>query len=195
MRQKVLDLRPTQLTVGMREVELRVKKLRGLSSKELDEFLHERRVPVVRGPRERLFVIDRHHLIRACWECGIEEVPVEMKADLSHLDWKELWKAMHAAHWMFVFDQFGNGPHDPAFLPENVRGLADDPYRSLAWLVRREGGFDKTETPFVEFEWAGFFRKALKTHPTLDHFDEAAKEALALAKTPACAHLPGYAGK
>ena len=43
----------------------------------LEDYLAERRVPVVLAPKNRALIVDRHHLVRACWEAGIEEVLVE----------------------------------------------------------------------------------------------------------------------
>jgi hypothetical protein len=192
MKLKVLDLRPTQMAVGMREVDYRVKKIQSLKGKELEEYLHERRVPVVEGPKGRHYIVDHHHLARSCWEAGVEEVPVEKKADLSHLSLEELWEALEKSRWIYPFDQFGQGPHDPLWLPENVKGLADDPYRSLAWAVREKGGFEKCNTPFSEFHWANFFRKKLENHPVHGEFHDALEEALKLARSAVAKHLPGH---
>jgi hypothetical protein len=43
---------------------------------------------------------------------------------------------------VYPYCQFGEGPRKPLYLPRDIRGLADDPYRSLAWFVRKAGGFD-----------------------------------------------------
>jgi hypothetical protein len=48
----------------------------------------------------------------------------------------------------------GRGPLDVEQLPQKVTGLTDDPYRSLAWAVRKRGGFQKTTASFSEFQWA-----------------------------------------
>jgi hypothetical protein len=96
--------------------------------------------------------------------------------------------------WVYPYDQFGQGPHHPRDLPETVRGLADDPFRSVAGAVRDAGGYQKTGAPFSEFLWANFFRERLKNHPTFHDFDAAVKEAIALAKTEAARHLPGWLG-
>jgi hypothetical protein len=80
-------------------------------------------------------------------------------------------------------------------LPRDVRGLADDPYRSLAWRVRDKGGYDKNTTPFSEFQWAEFFRKNLTISDINDDFHAAVKQAMDLAESPEAAHLPGYKGK
>ena len=176
----------------MKEVDFRIKKLLGMKAKELSDYLDERPVPVVLAPRDRAYLVDHHHLARACWEAGVEELPVEVKADFSKQTFPELWDHLRKNHWLFLFDQWGGGPHDPIQLPHSVRCMADDPYRSLAWRVREEGGFKKDETPFSEFRWATYFRKELKAHPVFDHFEDSVKEALALCKAPAAKGLPGY---
>ena len=104
----------------------------------------------------------------------------------------EFWKALREARWIFPYDQFGRGPHDPVQLPESIRCLADDPFRSLAWLVREKGGYRKTDHPFAEFRWAGIFRRHLKMHPVFDHMEGALKEAMKAARRPAAAALPGF---
>jgi hypothetical protein len=79
-------------------------------------------------------------------------------------------------------------------LPETVRGLADDPYRSVAGEVRERGGYEKDETPFSEFLWAQFFRAHLRVHPVYHDFESAVVEALELAKSSAARNLPGWSG-
>jgi len=194
MRLRVVDIRPTQMAMGMKEVDLRIEKLRAMRGAELRKYLSERKIPVVLGPRRRTYCVDHHHLLRACWEAGIKAVPVEVKADFSKYSMPAFWKALHEARWIFLYDQFGRGPHDPVQLPESIRCLPDDPFRSLAWLVREKGGYQKADVPFAEFAWATFFRKRLDTHPVFDHMEGAVQSALRLAKHPVAAHLPGYIG-
>ena len=191
MKKSVLDLRPTQMALGMKEVDYRVKKINNMKDKVLEDYLQERRVPIILGPKARVYLVDHHHLARSCWEVGVKEIPVEVKADLSHLSYEELWKVMQTSHWIYPFDQLGGGPHDPINLPENIKGLADDPYRSLSWMVREKGGYEKSEKPFSEFHWANFFRKNMRLHPVFDHLDTALDEALRLAKSEKAQHLPG----
>lgn len=187
----VLDLSPTQFAVGMREVLLKIAKLKEFSHDDRREFLSTHSFPVVISSDMRHYLIDRHHAARACWEFGIEEVHIEVKADFSHLAPAEFWAAMEKAHWVHLRDQFGAGPHDPNLLPGDVRGLADDPYRSLAWALRHAGAYAKTEEPFAEFKWADFLRQEIKIAPGEKNFAQALKEALTLAQSPKAAHLPG----
>lgn len=192
MKHDVLDLRPTQMALGMREVQVRAKKLKDMKSSELEDHLKDNVVPIILGKKKRIYIIDRHHLTRACWEAGIEKVHCELKADLSDLSSEDLWKTMNQAKWIYPFDQFGKGPHDIKHMPEDIRGMANDPYRSLAWYVRQEGGFDKVKVPFVEFQWANYFRKHVRTFPSRDHMDESIKEALIVSRRPEAKDLPGY---
>jgi hypothetical protein len=190
-RMELLELRPTQMSVGLREVDEKVAKLRG---KDVDDYLRARPVPVVLGPSGRTYLVDHHHLVRAAWEAGLSHVHVEVKADLSGLSEDAFWVRMKAENWVYPYDQFGGGPHDPRNLPETVRGLADDPYRSVAGEVRERGGYEKNDAPFSEFLWAQFFRERLKTHPTYHDFESAVAEAMKLAKTEAAERLPGWSG-
>jgi hypothetical protein len=192
MKVLVLELRPTQFAVGMAEVKHRIEKISGLEHGQLHDYVHEHKVPVVLGPKGRMYLVDHHHLVRACWEARHFEVPVHVVADLSKHSLHEFWKQMERSSWLHLYDQLGNGPHDPVHLPDSIRGVADDPYRSLAWLVRERGGFEKSAVPFSEFSWAQYFRTALKAHPAFDSIDEALTEALRVSHLPAAKHLPGY---
>lgn len=195
MKQNILDLRPTQMALGMREVQIRAKRLKDMKDSEREKYLQDNPAPIVVGKKKRLYLIDRHHLARACWEAGIEKLYCEIRADLSDLSSEDLWKVMSSSKWIHPFDQFGNGPHDIRHMPEDIRGMANDPYRSLSWFVRTEGGFEKTRIPFAEFQWANYFRKYVKTFPNKDHFEEALKEALDLAKHNNAKDLPGFKSK
>ena len=109
------------------------------------------------------------------------------------LQFPEFWEVMHKSKWSHLFDQFGNGPHQPHYLPESIRGLADDPYRSLAWAVRREGGYDKTDHAFAEFLWADHFRKKIpEIKVGSAGFKASVKKALEICVHQDCQKLPGY---
>ena len=195
MKKPILELKPTQFALGLREVARKVAQLKAMGHDERHEFLHARPVPVVVSARGHWHLVDHHHHVRACWEVGVEELPVEVKADLSHLPHDEFWDAMHAAHWVHLLDQFGLGPHLPRLLPEDIRGLADDPYRSLAWALRHAGAYEKTEAAFSEFKWADFLRRELVIEPGDEGFKRALAAALAAARSPRAAQLPGFLGR
>ncbi|MBC7397721.1 MAG: hypothetical protein H7333_09790, partial [Bdellovibrionales bacterium] len=66
-------------------------------------------------------------------------------------------------------------------------------YRSLAWIVRKEGGFEKSDVTFAEFRWAGFFRKKRLLHKHgKDGLHDAVMRAFVLARSRSAKSLPGY---
>ena len=80
------ELRPTQITVGMREVETKRKRWREKGSKKEVKFLEDHMIPVILGPKERHYIIDHHHLARALHEEGRKDVLVSVVANLSKID-------------------------------------------------------------------------------------------------------------
>src|SRR5438270_615623 len=82
----VKSLRPTQITVGMREVDQKRKRWREHKGKKKAAFLGRHMIPVVRGPKDYLYVIDHHHLARALLDEGQTDVVVSVIADLRALD-------------------------------------------------------------------------------------------------------------
>ena len=191
----LLKLKPTQFALGLREVARKVAKLKAMSHDERHKYIHDRPIPVVLSAKKHWHIVDHHHHARACWEIGVEELPIEIKADLSHLLEGEFWDAMHKARWVHLLDQFGLGPHKPVLLPEDIRGLADDPYRSLAWALRHAGAYEKSDQAFSEFKWADFLRKEVP----IEHGDEGFARAVAaahdVARSPKASGLPGFQPK
>lgn len=187
---RILDLHPTQMAVGNREVQYKARAFENMTKKEAKKYLKEHPAAVVLGPKNRLYIIDRHHTAKAAWLAKIPRIDARLKTDFSRLSEKNFWEKMEEKKWVYPYDRFGKGPHPPSALPKTVRGLKDDPYRSLAWKVREEGGYKKVEKPFAEFLWANFFREHLKTPIT--RFKKAVKNALKLAKSPLAKRLPGY---
>jgi hypothetical protein len=128
---------------------------------------------------------------------GFKKVPYQVKKDFrkSSIGYHEFWKQMNTKKWSHLHDQFGEGPHDPIYLPKDIRAVSDDPYRSLAWMVRDQGGFKKSQHWFTDFEWANYFRRKhlLKEEFNID-YQLACKKALRLARSPSAKKLPGYLG-
>jgi hypothetical protein len=188
----ISDLRPTQITVGMREVMDRRKRWRALKNKKM-AFLETHMIPVILGPKDRHYVIDHHHLARALHDEGVKEVLVTVIADLKKLDQDAFWIVLDNRDWMHPFDAKGvrRGYSD---IPKSVEDMIDDPFRSLAGVLRRAGGYSKETTPFSEFLWADFLRRRMK-HKLVEHeFARALKEALRLAKSHDADYLPGWCG-
>lgn len=190
---KIADLRPTQITVGMREVTTKRKRWRETGTKKDEKFLGKHMIPVVLGPKQRNYVIDHHHLALALHDEGVKDVVVTVTANLSKLDPDAFWTVMDNRSWMHPFDANGERRHYKD-IPKSMAGLVDDPFRSLAGELRRAGGFAKDTTPFSEFLWADFLRRRMKRKLVERDFERAVEKALALAKSEDADYLPGWCG-
>ena len=189
----ILDLRPTQITVGMREVKIKRECWRADGTYKAELFLGKHMIPVILGPKGQYYVIDHHHLARALHDEGVKDVAVTIIANLSNLDHDSFWFVMDNRDWTHPFDASGRRrPYSD--LPKSVDKLIDDPFRSLSGELRRAGGFAKDTTPFSEFLWADFLRRRMKRKDVETDFDHAIEKALQLAKTLDANYLPGWCG-
>jgi hypothetical protein len=190
----IQDLRPTQITLGMREVEFRRKHWRSKGRKKETEYLGKHMIPVVQGPKDRHYIIDHHHLVRALHEEGVKDLLVTVLADLRALDTESFWFVLDNRGWMHPFDERGRRRGYDA-IPKSVAKMVDDPFRSLAGELRRIGGFAKDTTPFSEFLWADFLRRRLERQTVEANFERALKFALKMAKSKDASYLPGWVGQ
>jgi hypothetical protein len=190
----ILSLRPTQMTLGMHEVRVkRVAWKQKTSGDKLTDFLDAHMVPVIKGLNGEPFLIDHHHLARALYDEGLKSVFVTMVADLSRLPKDHFWTAMSFHGWVHPYD--ANGRRRPfSELPKTVKGMEDDPYRSLAGELRNLGGFAKDSSPFSEFLWADFLRPRIKARTVKTDFEGALAKALTMAKSGDADYLPGWCG-
>jgi len=189
----IADLRPTQITVGMREVEAKRLAWRKKEGDQGGKFLGSHMVPVILGPKERYYVIDHHHLARALYEEGVTEVLVTIVANLKKLDKEAFWFVLDNRNWLHPFDDQGKRQGYDA-VPKAIKDLVDDPFRSLAGELRRQGGFAKDTTPFSEFLWADFLRRRIKRTEVETDFEGTLIKAQDLAKGSEADYLPGWCG-
>jgi hypothetical protein len=190
----ILELRPTQMTVGIREVKEKRQRWREHKSKKKQgEFVGQHMIPVVLGPDKRYYVVDHHHLARALHDEGVKDILVTVIGDLSMVERDAFWGVMDNKRWVYPYDAKGERRQFKD-LPKSVEDLKDDPFRSLAGELRRSGGFAKDTTPFSEFLWADFLRRHIQRKMVEDHFTKAMEKALELAKTDDAIYLPGWCG-
>jgi hypothetical protein len=187
----VLELRPTQMTLGMREVVMKQRSWKERDPNDLEKFLGNHMVPVIVGPGQRKYLIDHHHLARALHEVGVKSVFVTIVTDLHKLDVESFWNMMDYHGWTHPFDARGRR-RDYADLPATIEDMQDDPYRSLAGELRNIGGFAKDSTPYSEFVWADFLRLRIKPRAVKSDFPAALRVALDLAKSEEAGYLPGW---
>jgi hypothetical protein len=209
-------LRPLQGAIGMEEVRKKsgdiVDTDKLVTGKKTRLDLAYDPIKIVRGPIGRLYVTDHHHGARAWLEaghimgtCQIQEV--RMTDDNGNIysytvstDWTQFWADLKTKKLVRLADQNGNPIAAERFLPETLKDLPDDPYRTLAWRVRKGGGFCRAlmtgNTEFAEFQWADWLRTRITPSPQegKNWSNRKREAAIALAKTSAAAGLPGYRG-
>lgn len=185
-------LRPTQLTVGKAEVAEKRAQWHSLGKKKRKELIEAHWFPGVLGPKQRVYIVDHHHLGLALMEEGVKSVPVMIQRDFSWLEPEVFWRTMEFNRWAHPYDQHGTRASYDAF-PASLDSLADDPFRTLAAQVRMAGGCAKDATPYAEFLWADFYRRHLKLVGG-KVTPKVMQQALLLAHSHDTAYLPGWSG-
>jgi hypothetical protein len=193
MPAELAKLRPTQMTIGFREVEAKRAELaQDFKKKDAAQRLGANQVPVIIGPQGHLYLTDHHHLSLALLKLKQKHVLTRVDADLSHLSIDAFWPVMDARGWCHPYDASGR-QRKFAKIPERLKDMIDDPYRSLAGMLERAGGYAKTEAPFSEFQWADFLRRAMGLD-LITEWDKALVAALDHAKSHDARYLPGWCG-
>ncbi len=187
------DLRPTQMTAGFAEVALKRREWAALSKKERKQLLQSHWFPSVLGPRGHSYIVDHHHLGLALHEEGVERVKLMVLEDLSYLMPTVFWRVMEQRNWVHPFDDTGKR-HPCTDVPRSITELKDDPYRSLAGMLRTAGGFAKDTSPFAEFLWADYLRPHITRAQIRKNIALALREAQGLAKSRLARYLPGWSG-
>jgi hypothetical protein len=192
-RVKVGQLRPTQMTVGLREVRRKRDDWHQSGKKLGENFIQSHMVPAIVGPKGRFYIVDHHHLARALHDEGVDEVLVVVLAKLDRLKKQHFWTFLDNSSWVHPYDGKGKR-RSYDHLPDTVADLEDDPYRSLAGELRRAGGFAKEGTPYTEFLWADAMRERIGRKVVDKDFDRALEQALKFARSPDADYLPGWCG-
>jgi hypothetical protein len=189
----VADLRPTQMTIGFREVEIKRRQWRDADEEGRNKLLRRHVVPAVVGPKGRLYIVDHHHFTKALLEEKAGVVGVYIVADLENLPKEEFWSFLDNSEWCHAYDADGRRC-ELADIPKTLSELADDPFRSLVGELIRAGGCAKSHAPFFEFLWADFLRRRIKKTLVEKDFGSALVRALDLAKSADAKSLPGWSG-
>ena len=157
----VIDLRPTQMTVGFREVEIKRRQWREADGEGQVRLLRSHVVPAVLGPKGRCYIVDHHHFTKALLDEKAPLVAVYIVADLQDLAKEEFWTFLDNSDWCHAYDADGKRC-ELSEIPSSLTKLTDDPYRSLVGELIRAGGCAKSSAPFFEFLWADFLRRRIK---------------------------------
>ena len=193
-RVRLAKLRPTQFSVGYAEVELKADQWAKLGRKQRKIEIEHHVFPSVLGPGGDHYIIDHHHLGLALMAEGEQDVLVTMLDDLSWLEPGVFWRTLEFRSWSHPYDHRGRR-RDYRDMPRRLSQLENDPFRSLAGLVRNAGGFAKDQAPFVEFLWADFFRSRVAARLIIREPRRATREGVRLARSGDARYLPGWSGK
>lgn len=190
-------LRPLQGAVGMEEVRDKADKIKAKPGKSCQKLADDP-IKVVRGPGGALFITDHHHGADA-WRLAERPFALCEIADRAPPSSEaQFWSDLIKDHLVRLADADGKSI-SPEQLPNGLAQLPDDPYRSLAWRLRKNDGFCRSIMPqkeFAEFIWADWLR--MRPELPADAVRASAKRmlptALALARSSAAKDVPGYVG-
>ena len=193
---QVHDLQPTQMCVGLAEVRSRQRDFSQESRKERLDYLRSKPVPLVRDRIGKLWMVDRHHRLRALLEMDPEVTTYGyVIAELASDSRDEALAALQHRGWLYLHDGRGNGPWHPTELPHSLLGLQDDPYRSLVWKLKKEGLIRPQRLiPYHEFRWGAWLRTRPLPPFSSAQLDPALPAARRLTQSAAASHLAGWTG-
>jgi len=191
------SLQPTQMCVGMAEIRSRQLDFADESPKQRRAYLRRKPTPLVRSGSGELWMVDRHHRLRALMELDPELTAFGYLAlELRETDRHGVLEQLHRRGWLYLYDGRGLGPHAPSALPHQLTGTQDDPYRSLVWKLKREGVVEAAPLiPFHEFRWGAWLRSRTLPPFSSERLEPALPAARALARSRAAAHLAGWVGQ
>lgn len=193
---EVSKIHPTQFAVGKKEVEIKEMILQKIIKQDkLKKYLKANPGIVIVGPGKVMYLIDGHHHASSLHMGGIEDIYVEIVKDWSDDTPAQFWEKMQDKKFVYLYDEAGKKkPYTD--LPVRIEDLRDDPYRTIAWLVRKAKAFENQKVPFQEFEYAEFLRSRMSVDfSTEKAADDSLQKALDLVTSSDASHLPGYTGK
>ena len=156
----IRTLRPTQWCVGLAEVWARQNVFASETRRERLEYLRGKPVPLVRGTSGELWMVDRHHRLRALLEIDpYATTPGYLIADQVGNGLDAVLAFLQRQGWLYLYDGRGCGPREAGDLPQSLLDLEDDPYRSLVWKLKKEGLIKpQAQIPYHEFRWGAWLR-------------------------------------
>ncbi|MBW0166787.1 MAG: chromosome partitioning protein ParB [Vulcanococcus sp.] len=187
-------LQPTQLCVGMAEIRSRQLDFAADDAKQRRRYLKRKPTPLVRSASGELWMVDRHHRLRALLELdpnatAFGYVVLQLEVSERHAVLEQL----HQRGWLYLYDGRGLGPLHPTALPSSLSRTQDDPYRSLVWKLKREGLVAAAPLiPFHEFRWGAWLRSRNLPPFSSERLDPALPAARALVRSQAASHLAGW---
>ena len=192
----VAALHPTQWCVGLAEVWSRQQDFARETREARLSELKRKPVPLVRNAGGHLWMVDRHHRLRALLELDRQSTTWGyVIAELDVDDHAAVLEVLDQRGWLYLFDGRGNGPRPPLELPQSLLDLDDDPYRSLVWKLKQEGLIKpQRQIPYHEFRWGIWLRRRPLPPFSSRHLTPALIPARRLVCSQAASGLPGWRG-
>jgi hypothetical protein len=189
----IAHLRPTQITLGYREVARKRRRWDAQRLHDSAAFFRRHTVPCVLGPGGKYHMLDQHHMVRALYDAGVEAILVAPSRMFEGASDADFWARLEAAGLCHPYDENGERrPYDE--IPQTIGGLGDDVFRSLAGELREAGAVLKTAAPYSEFAWAHFLRWRIARDIARDDPAAALASAMAWAASGEARALPGWRG-
>jgi hypothetical protein len=188
------SVHPTQFAVGLKDVQKKREKVAKIKNdpKELRDFLKKKTPPAVKGPEDVFYIVDGHHTTRALSEESVPSIFIKITKDYSDLTNSDFWERMKSENLVWLYDENGEGPKDPIYIPNSITDLPDDPFRSLSEDAKQLGAYQEHSVFYQQFIWANFFRKFIPKEKVTNEYDAAVQDAVKIAKSPEASGLPGY---
>jgi hypothetical protein len=192
----LVDLQPTQLCVGLAEIRSRQRDFADENPADRRRYLRRKPTPLVRSAAGEVWMVDRHHRLRALLEIDPQATAFGYVAlQLEVADRHQVLEALHQRGWLYLYDGRGLGPQPLTALPRRLTETQDDPFRSLVWKLKREGVIAAAPLiPFHEFRWGAWLRSRNLPPFSSVRLEPALPAARALARSEAARHLAGWVG-
>ena len=147
------------------------------------------------GPDGLFYITDRHHLTRSIFEADIptkkKRVYTKVGKDFRNKTFTSFYKYMKENNFVYL-KKTGENFRNIENLPKHISMLSDDRFRSLAWIIREQKGYEKVNVLFLEFIWADFLYK-MGIRIKRDRIsEEIIRKSLRLVHSKQASHLPGY---
>lgn len=146
-----------------------------IESVEFGRFMSHRTIDVVRDPDGRFQIVDGHHLAFSLLALEIDEFKVTLCEDF----WiplnrrsrrtlarrrKEFREYMVERKLVRLVNENGR-PIDWDDLPASPEEMRNNPFRSLAWILKKAGVYEDLDLAMQEFDYAELFlREFRKNH-------------------------------
>ena len=184
------------MCIGLAEVRSRQRDFLNDSDTERKRYLRTKPVPLVRNPDGELWMVDRHHRLRALLEMDPQLTTFGyVIEDLDCTDRSAVLQRLQSRGWLYLFDGRGTGPQSPEALPTSLMGLQDDHYRSLVWKLKKERAIKPQPLiPYHEFRWGAWLRSRPLPPFSSMQLEPALPASRRLVRSTSAAHLAGWTG-